>query len=90
MVAAYLLNPGRRGLGLKELAFENLGVIMTPISDLIGTGKKQITMAQVPIRTAADYAGADADMTLRLHAQRWIHNWPSAASSSSTARSNSR
>jgi DNA polymerase-1 len=67
MVAAYLLNPGRRGLGLKELAFENLGVIMTPISDLIGTGRKQITMAQVPIRTAADYAGADADMALRLH-----------------------
>jgi DNA polymerase-1 len=67
MVAAYLLNPGRRGLGLKELAFENLGVIMTPISDLIGTGKKQITMAQVAIRTAADYAGADADMALRLH-----------------------
>jgi hypothetical protein len=58
MVAAYLINPGRRGLGLKELAFENLGVIMTPISELIGTGKKQITMAQVPIRTAADYANA--------------------------------
>jgi DNA polymerase-1 len=67
MVAAYLLNPGRRGLGLKELAFENLGVIMTPISDLIGTGRKQITMAQVPVRVAADYAGADADMALRLH-----------------------
>ncbi|HEY7094778.1 MAG TPA: DNA polymerase I [Ktedonobacterales bacterium] len=67
MVAAYLLNPGRRGLGLKELAFENIGVIMTPISDLIGTGRKQITMAQVPVRTAADYAGADADMALRLH-----------------------
>ena len=66
MIGAYLLNPGRRGLGLKDLAFENLGVIMTPITDLIGTGKQQITMAQVPIRLAADYAGADADMTLRL------------------------
>jgi DNA polymerase-1 len=69
MVAAYLLNPGRRGLGLKELAFENLNLIQTPIIDLIGTGKKQITMAQVPIRIAADYAGADADVTLRLHAK---------------------
>ncbi|MEO7076022.1 MAG: DNA polymerase I [Ktedonobacterales bacterium] len=66
MIGAYLLNPGRRGLGLKDLAFENLGVIMTPITDLIGTGKQQITMAQVSIRIAADYAGADADMTLRL------------------------
>ncbi|HEV2461023.1 MAG TPA: DNA polymerase I, partial [Ktedonobacterales bacterium] len=66
MVAAYLLNPGRRSLGLKEQAFENLGVIMQPITDLIGTGKQQISMAQVPIKAAADYAGADADMTLRL------------------------
>jgi len=69
MVAAYLINPGRRGLGLKEMAFEALDVIMTPIADLIGTGKKQITMAQTPIRAAADYAGADADVTLRLSAK---------------------
>jgi DNA polymerase-1 len=67
MIAAYLLNPGRRGLGLKDMAFELLGVIMTPITDLIGTGKQQITMAQVPMRDAAEYAGADADMTLRLY-----------------------
>ena len=66
MVAAYLLNPGRRNLGLKEQAFEQLGVIMQPISDLIGTGKQQITMERVPVRAAADYAGADADMTFRL------------------------
>jgi DNA polymerase-1 len=69
MVAAYLLNPGRRGLGLKELGFEQLGLILAPITDLIGTGKKQITMAQVPIRAAADYAGLDADVTLRLYAR---------------------
>ena len=39
---------------------------MTPIDELIGKGRNQITMAQVPVRLAADYAGADADMTLRL------------------------
>ena len=66
MVGAYLLNPGRRNLGLKEMAFEALGVVMSPIVDLIGTGKAQITMARTPIRGAADYAGADADMTFRL------------------------
>ncbi len=66
MVAAYLCDPGRRGLGLKEQALEVLGVVMTPISDLIGTGQKQISMAQTPVRAAARYAGADADMTLRL------------------------
>ncbi len=66
MVGAYLAEPGRRGLGLKDQAFQRLGLVMTPISDLIGRGGKMISMAQVPIRAAANYAGADADMTLRL------------------------
>jgi DNA polymerase-1 len=66
MLAAYLTDPGRRGLGLKDQVFQRLGHLMTPISELIGTGSKAITMDRVPIRLAADYAGADADMTLRL------------------------
>jgi DNA polymerase-1 len=67
MVGAYLTEPGRRGgLGLKDQAFQRLNIVMTPISALIGSGSKAISMAQVPIRKAADYAGADADMTLRL------------------------
>jgi DNA polymerase-1 len=66
MLGAYLTDPGKRGLGLKDQAFQRLGIVMTPISQLIGSGSKMISMAQVPIRMAADYAGADADMTLRL------------------------
>jgi DNA polymerase-1 len=66
MLGAYLTDPGRRGLGLKDQAFQRLGHVMTPISELIGSGSKAISMARVPIRKAADYAGADADMTLRL------------------------
>jgi DNA polymerase-1 len=66
MVGAYLAEPGRRGLGLKDQVFQRLGPVMTPISELIGSGSKMITMDRVPIRKAADYAGADADMTLRL------------------------
>ncbi|EFH89509.1 DNA polymerase I [Ktedonobacter racemifer] len=66
MLAAYLIEPGRRGLGLKEQAFQRLSILMTPITELIGSGSKIISMAQVPIRRAADYAGSDADMTLRL------------------------
>jgi len=65
MVAGYLL--GEKGLGLKDLAFQRLGVTMTPITDLIGKGKDQITMAHVPVEQAAPYAGADVIMTLRLH-----------------------
>lgn len=64
MVAAYLL--GEPSLGLKALAFSKLGIEMTPISALIGSGAKQISMSQVEIEQAAKYACADADMTMRL------------------------
>ena len=64
MIAAHLL--GEKALGLKALAFSKLGIEMTPIKSLIGTGAKQITMSQVDIKQAADYASADADMTFRL------------------------
>jgi len=64
MVAAHLL--GEKSLGLKALAFSKLGIEMTPISALIGSGSKQSPMSQVDIKQAADYACADADMTLRM------------------------
>ncbi|MFC2007854.1 DNA polymerase I [Chloroflexota bacterium] len=64
MIAAYLL--GEKSMGLKALALRKLGIEMTPITDLIGSGARQISMSQVEIREAARYACADADMTLRL------------------------
>jgi DNA polymerase-1 len=64
MIAAYLL--GEKALGLKPLAFSKLGIEMMPITNLIGTGAKQISMAWVDIPRAADYACADADITIRL------------------------
>jgi DNA polymerase-1 len=64
ILAAYLL--GEKSLGLKALAFNKLGVEMTPITDLIGKGPKQLSMAMAAIEEAADYACADADITLRL------------------------
>ncbi|MBC8446944.1 MAG: DNA polymerase I [Chloroflexi bacterium] len=66
MIAEWLLDPASRSLGLKNLAFARLGAEMTPISELIGTGSKQITMAQVPSSKAAPYAAADVDMTWQL------------------------
>ena len=39
---------------------------MIPITDLIGKGKKQITMDQVPARKVCDYCCADSDIALRL------------------------
>ncbi len=64
MVAAYLL--GEKSLGLKTLAFGRLGIEMTPIIDLIGSGSKQIPMSSVEVSKAADYACADADITGRM------------------------
>jgi DNA polymerase-1 len=64
MIAAHLL--GEKALSLKALAFTKLGIEMTPIADLIGTGSKQIPMSQVDIKKTAAYSGADADMTFRL------------------------
>ena len=64
MIAAYLL--GEKALGLKPLAFSKLGIEMTPISDLIGKGAKQISMAYVDIASAARYACDDANITGRL------------------------
>ena len=64
MVAAHLV--GEKSLGLKTLSFSRLGIEMTPIAELIGSGAKQLPMSLVEIGKAADYACADADMTFRL------------------------
>jgi len=64
MLAAHLC--GRKAIGLKDLALDCLHEEMTPITDLIGAGRKQITMADVPVEKTATYAAADADFTLRL------------------------
>lgn len=66
MIAGWVIEPANPALGLKAMTFNRLGIEMTAISELIGTGKSQITMDRVPIAEAAPYACADADMTLRL------------------------
>jgi DNA polymerase-1 len=68
MIAEWLLDPASKTLGLKDLAWTRLHERMTPITDLIGTGRDQLTMRQVPVLRAAPYACADVDMTHRLAA----------------------
>ncbi len=67
MIMAWLINPSRRRLGLKELAFNEFGIEMTEITDLIGKGRHQITMDMVPVPQAASYAAADVAVTWRLY-----------------------
>ena len=68
MLGEWLCDPASHSLGLKKLTFVRLGIEMTEIKELIGTGKKQLTMDQVPVAAAAPYAAADVDMTTRLKA----------------------
>lgn len=66
MIASYLLNPGSRGHGLDNLAFEIFGYQMQPITELIGKGKQQISMDLVPLEKISWYSCEDADYTYRL------------------------
>ncbi len=66
ILAEWLRDPGSRNLGLKKLSWLRLGVEMIEITALIGKGKKQRTMAEVPIAEAAPYAAADAAVVLQL------------------------
>jgi DNA polymerase-1 len=68
MLAEFIIDPGSHNFGLKNLALAKLGDEMTHIEELIGKGKKQISMAEVAIESAAPYAVADAETTLRLMA----------------------
>ena len=64
MIAAYLL--GESSIRLKDLAFTRLGIEMTEIDALIGTGKNQATMDTVAIDLAAPYACGDVEATFAL------------------------
>ncbi|MBI4122048.1 MAG: DNA polymerase I [Parcubacteria group bacterium] len=69
-IAAYLLNPGNRNHGLKDQAFAEFGSRMTTLDDLLGTGRKTITMQALNEQNPeglAQYAAADADFTFRLY-----------------------
>ena len=66
MVAAYLLDPDRRRYNLDDLALGYLSFRKIPTSDLIGQGRKQITMDRVDVRKVSEYACEDADTVIRL------------------------
>ncbi|MCX8061522.1 MAG: DNA polymerase I, partial [Anaerolineales bacterium] len=66
MIAEWLCDPNSHNLGLKNLAWVRLNWQMTTIEELIGKGKKQLSMADVPIEQVAPYAAADAAVIFRL------------------------
>ena len=66
MVADYLLHAGTRNHNLDALAMDHLGHRNISITELIGKGKKQLRMDQVPVEKVAEYAAEDADVAWRL------------------------
>jgi DNA polymerase-1 len=66
MVASYLLDAGQRNHNLDDLAKRYLHYTTTKIAELIGSGKNQRRMDEVPLARIAAYAGDDAMLPLRL------------------------
>ncbi len=65
MIAHYLITP-EEAHNLDAIASTYLNYKPIPISDLIGTGKNQRSMRDVPLEQVGPYACEDADVTLQL------------------------
>ncbi len=66
MLASFCLDAHQSQHGLDFLALKHLGLTKIPTSDLIGKGKAQIGMWDVPPERCGEYACEDADVTFRL------------------------
>ncbi len=66
MVASYLLDAGQRNHNLDDLAKRYLRHVTIKIEELIGSGKHQKRMDEVPIPQITDYAAEDALVPVRL------------------------
>ncbi len=66
MLASYLLQPHVAGHSLEALSMEKLGKTKTPIETLIGKGKAQKSMQDVPIEDVCAYCCQDVDYTCAL------------------------
>ncbi len=66
MVAGYLVDAARQSLSMDSLAADYLKLQPIPITDVIGSGRKQVSFADVPLDRATQYAAEDADVTYRL------------------------
>jgi DNA polymerase-1 len=66
MLLAYALEGGKGGTGMDELAGRFLGYTPIAFKDVAGSGRKALTIAEVPLDKATEYSAEDADVTLRL------------------------
>ena len=66
MLISYVLDAGKGGHGMDELARRHLGHQPITFADVAGTGRNKVTFDRVAIDRATAYAAEDADVTLRL------------------------
>ena len=66
MIASYLINPVKLNHNLDDISFDYLNVKKIATEALLGKGKTQRTMDQVPLAEIAEYAAEDADCVFRL------------------------
>ena len=66
MLAHYLIEPEQRH-NMDYLAEVYLNYVTIPIEELIGKGRQQKTMREVPVELVKEYAAEDADITMRLY-----------------------
>jgi len=66
MIASYLLNPSKLNHNLDDIAMEYLNHRMIPLTELIGSGKKRISLEEVDVKRVCQYSCEDADVTFRL------------------------
>jgi DNA polymerase I len=67
MLAAFVLDPGRRSFALDELARDRLNVRLRTYGDVAGRGRNEREFAAVPLDVAARYCCDDSETVLRLH-----------------------
>ena len=66
MIASYLLDATRSAHGIEDLAIEHLGYKALTEEDICGKGAKSVSLADVPVEAAVDFAAERADLAGQL------------------------
>jgi len=67
MLLSYSLDAGVNRHNLDTLSEIHLNHKTVSYKELVGTGKKELNFSDVEVKRATEYAGEDADVTLRLY-----------------------
>jgi DNA polymerase-1 len=71
MLESYVLDSVATRHDMESTAAKYLGTAITRYEDVAGKGAKQIAFGQVDVQRAANYAGEEAEVTLKLHQALW-------------------